>query len=103
MKFSSTPGKYLGVNIQWGRINNDNLTKCLVKVTNRLSGWKNQALNFAGRDVLIKAVLDPSLNHLMCTLKIPRLILNKIDRLKRNFLWQHKDGTNSIHAIKWDA
>ncbi|XP_026419571.1 uncharacterized protein LOC113315517 [Papaver somniferum] len=101
IQLGTSPGKYLGINIQWGRLSHANSTESLVKITNRLSGWKNKSLNFGGRDVLIKSVLDPSLNHLMCTMKLPKFILCKIDKLGRNFLWQHWDGTNRIHAISW--
>lgn len=92
MKLSDKPGKYLGINIQWGRLKGDDFTEVLLKLTNKLSGWKNKALNFAGRDVLIKAVLDPSLNHIMCALRIPKFILDKVDKLRRNFLWHKKTG-----------
>ncbi|XP_026416325.1 uncharacterized protein LOC113311739 [Papaver somniferum] len=51
-----------------------------------------------GRDVLIKVVLDPSLNHLMCTLKIPKFILTEVDRLRKNFLWQDRGGKPKLHA-----
>lgn len=78
MKLSTSPGNYLGINIQWGRLSYSNFADSLVKITNRLSGWKNKALNFAGRDVLIKSVLDPSLNRLMCTLKIPKFVLSEV-------------------------
>ncbi|KAI3895272.1 hypothetical protein MKX03_011005, partial [Papaver bracteatum] len=101
MQYSSQPGKYLGVNIQWGRLKYANFTDSLVRLTTRLGGWKNHVLNFAGRDVLIKSVLDPSLNHLMCTLKIPSFILDKVDKLRRNFLWKDRNGANKTHAISW--
>ncbi|KAI3855646.1 hypothetical protein MKX03_030503, partial [Papaver bracteatum] len=103
MKYSTQPGRYLGVNIQWGRLKSDNFTESLVKLTNRLSGWKQNSLNFAGRDVLIKSVLDPSMNHLMSTLKLPKFILNKVDQLRRNFLWHDREGKHTVHAIKWDT
>ncbi|KAI3869618.1 hypothetical protein MKX03_011815, partial [Papaver bracteatum] len=38
----------------------------------------------------------------MCTLKLPKFILNKVDKLRRNFLWHDKGGQNKIHAIRWD-
>ncbi|XP_026452273.1 uncharacterized protein LOC113352696 [Papaver somniferum] len=103
MKYSTQPGRYLGVNIQWGRLKSDNFTESLVKLTNRISGWKQNSLNFAGRDVLIKSVLDPSLNHLMSTLKLPKFILNKVDQLRRNFLWHAREGKHTVHAINWDT
>lgn len=102
MKLSTSPGKYLGINIQWGRLSYSNLSDSLVKITNRLSGWKNKALNLAGRDVLIKSVLDPSLNHLMCILKIPKFFLSEVDKLRRNFLWRDVQGKRSIHDIRWN-
>ncbi|XP_026458440.1 uncharacterized protein LOC113358945 [Papaver somniferum] len=50
----------------------------------RIQGWKSKTLNPTGRTTLIKSMLDLVSNHIMCMLKLPKILITKIDGDKRN-------------------
>jgi len=51
-------GRYLGANINQGRATRGKFHNIIEKIQNRLSGWKQQCLSFAGRLTLSKSVLS---------------------------------------------
>lgn len=87
VQVAKDPGKYLGIPLQWGRIGTNTYLHLTEKLANRMQGWNSKTLNPAGRTTLIKYVLDPVSNHIMSMLKLPKSLITKIDRYKKNFLW----------------
>lgn len=62
----------------------DNLKK-------KLSGWKTNFLNIAGRKILVKTSLNRIPMHIMYYFKLPLGITKKIDKIQRNFVWGTTD------------
>lgn len=54
----------------------------------KLSNWKSQYLSLGGRVVLINAVLDAMPTYLMSLFPIPVNVVDRIDALRRNFIWK---------------
>lgn len=73
------------------------------KVNKRLSGWKSKILSFAGRVELIRSTL--SMIHIFwaSVYLLPQSIISAIDRLVRDFFWNHWDDRPYLHAIAWDS
>lgn len=61
------------------------------KVGERLANWKRRALSFAGRSVLIKAVLQSIPTYAMQTYLLPSYVCTEIDAKIRNFWWGHDE------------
>lgn len=68
----------------------------------KLSNWKSQYLSLGGRVVLIKAVLDTMPTYMMSLFPIPVNVIDRIDALRRNFLWEGNSDKTKIHLVKWD-
>ncbi|XP_026451117.1 uncharacterized protein LOC113351325 [Papaver somniferum] len=103
VQVASTPGKYSGIPLQWGRLSENTFHDLLENLSNRMIGWKSKSLNIAGRSVLIKSVLDHVWNHVMAILKLPKGLVNKIDKFRRNFLCGGDKGSRKMHNVNWST
>ncbi|XP_026422703.1 uncharacterized protein LOC113318700 isoform X1 [Papaver somniferum] len=101
VQVAETPGKYLGIPLQWGRVSEKTFADLLEKLSNKMVGWKSKSLNIAGRTILIKSVLDTVSNHVMSMLKFPKGLVNKIDKFRRDFLWGGDKDSRKMHNINW--
>lgn len=103
VQVANHPGKYLGIPLQWGRISEKTYSELLEKLSNRMAGWKSKSLNIAGRSVLIKSVLDPVSNHVMSMLKLPKGLINKIDKFRKKILWGGDKDARKMHNVNWQT
>lgn len=72
------------------------------KCEKKLSRWKCQYLSFAGRLTLIKSVLDNSmLTYMMSPFPIPVGVTQRLDNIRRKFLWQGNKEKKVYNLIKW--
>lgn len=76
------------------------------KVKNKLSKWKADSLNKAGRLTLVKSVLDSVPVYWMGIHSIPSSVINKLEQIRRDFFWgRRENGSNQarkLHLIAWD-
>lgn len=56
----------------------------------------------AGRALLINTTTSAIPNYFMNALSIPRTILKDIDKINRNFFWNHFDNSRNLHTISWN-
>ncbi|KAL8482019.1 hypothetical protein ACS0TY_028249 [Phlomoides rotata] len=101
-KSSSLPFKYLGMQVG----DNLNLSACwdflIKKIKVRLSRWENINLSLGGCIVLINSVLTNLPIYALSFHKIPKIILQKLSRIQRRFLWGGGKGKeNKIAWVKW--
>ncbi|XP_074306260.1 uncharacterized protein LOC141641499 [Silene latifolia] len=80
------PFRYLGVPISHKRMGIGDCTRLIEKVVNRIRSWGAKKLSYAGRLVLIKAVL----------------IIDRIERICRNYLWSGSDQYGKTPTVNWD-
>ncbi|KAK1277804.1 hypothetical protein QJS04_geneDACA023754 [Acorus gramineus] len=75
----------------------------VVKFERRLEGWKGKLLSFGGRLTLLQAVLSNLPVFFMSIFKVPVGVLQKLEGLRRRFLWSrvHGEGCKS-HLVRWD-
>lgn len=84
IQHKSTIGKYLGMHniIFWK--DHVNAKELLLRISNKLSGWKSNTLSRADRLTLIKSNLSGMPNHVMASFKCPSKITNALDRRIEN-------------------
>lgn len=63
--------------------------------------WRNVGTSIA---IVLKAVLDSIPIYWLNLYKIPSVIIAKIDKIRRDFLWNGLNkNSNKMHLIKWDT
>ncbi|KAJ0828828.1 putative RNA-directed DNA polymerase [Helianthus annuus] len=71
------------------------------KFNKKLSAWKAKCLSFAGRLVLAKAVMGALPNYYLSMYIAPKKVIQKLETIRRKFVWGSKEGKNKICWIAW--
>ncbi|KAM2899670.1 hypothetical protein FF1_005873 [Malus domestica] len=67
------------------------------RIIEKLQGWKNSTLSKAGKEVLIKAVVQAIPAYPMNIFKFPAMVCEELDTLVAGFWWGNMSGDNKIH------
>ncbi|GKB71204.1 RNA-directed DNA polymerase, eukaryota, reverse transcriptase zinc-binding domain protein [Tanacetum coccineum] len=95
------PMKYLGIPLL-AKILGIKECKCLMdKVKNKVLDWKNKFLSYAGRLQLITSVLSAMQAYWAAVVKIPKIIINDIDRVLKKFLWSNNELSKGRSKVSW--
>ena len=71
-------------------------------VMSKLAGWKAKFLSFAGRAVLVKAVMSAIPNYVMQGVALPVHLCDKLDKINRDFLWGSSNEKRRMHVVGWE-
>lgn len=85
IKSSQSYDKYLGLPIQLGRDRIKYFKSIIDRVRSRISNWKIKHLSQAGKEILIKAVLQAIPTYSMGVFKLPKSMLEELTRLIRQY------------------
>ncbi|XP_075636868.1 uncharacterized protein LOC142609128 [Castanea sativa] len=77
--------KYSGLLAVVGRNKKESLNYISERVWNKLQGWKERLLSQAGKEVLLKAVVQAIPTFAMSCFKLPEGLIQDIERLIRKF------------------
>ncbi|KAL0310148.1 UNVERIFIED_CONTAM: hypothetical protein Sangu_2458200 [Sesamum angustifolium] len=91
---------YLGLPSRAARSKKELFASIRDKVWKRINGWNEKILSQAGKEVLIKSVIQAIPTYAMGCFKLPVTLLTEIQSLISNFWW-HNRGQNKIHWISW--
>ena len=72
------------------------------RVWKRLQGWKEKLLSQAGREVLIKSVIQAIPMYTMSCFKLPKGLIKELETTICKFWWGYNGGNRKIHWVKWD-
>ena len=67
-----------------------------------MQGWKEKLLSLAGKEVMIKAVVQSILTYSMNVFKLPIGLCKDIEAMIRRFWWGSYDS-KKIHWVKWGS
>ncbi|XP_071723523.1 uncharacterized protein [Rutidosis leptorrhynchoides] len=95
--------KYLGLPIVLGRNKNVSFDFLRNRLRRKLAGWKGKYLSKAGREVLVKAVLQALPTYVMSLFQLSDGLCHALEMFCARFLWGAKDGERKIHWIEWDS
>ena len=95
--------RYLGLPTLVGRNKKANLMFIKERVWVKLQGLKEQLLSQAGREVLLKAVVQAIPTYAISCFKLPITLGNNIEQLIRKFWWGHRGEQRKIHWLKWST
>lgn len=84
----SNPGLYLGMPAEWGRSKSHSLQWIKDRILSKIKGWKGVLLNQAGKEILIKAVLQAIPRYAMAILRFPKNFCKQICSKVAQFWWK---------------
>lgn len=73
----------------------------LDKVKKKLASWKANLLSMARRAVLFQASSSTIPAYVMQSSMLPSKVLERIDRVNRNFLWGSSESSKKMHWVGW--
>ncbi|XP_048501337.1 uncharacterized protein LOC125497714 [Beta vulgaris subsp. vulgaris] len=95
--------KYLGIPSITGRSKKILFDSLLNRIWKKLQGWKEKLLSRAGKEVLLKAVIQAIPTYLMGVYKFLVTIIQKIQAAMARFWWGSSDAKRKIHWKNWEA
>ncbi|CAL1404024.1 unnamed protein product [Linum trigynum] len=97
------PTIYLGLPLGAPPTSSSNWNNVLGKVSSRLEVWMASYLSLAGRITLCNAVLEIQPAYLFCLFNAPRFVVDKLEKIQRDFIWSGRQGENKLHLVPWDV
>nr|ABN08570.1 WW/Rsp5/WWP [Medicago truncatula] len=93
-------GKYLGVLSMVGRSKSSTFKFIKDRMWSKINSWSSRCLSQAGREILIKSVLQSIPSYLMSTFMLPNSLINEIEKMLNAFWWGHGNGSNRGMCFK---
>uniref|UniRef100_A0A2N9F4S2 Reverse transcriptase domain-containing protein n=1 Tax=Fagus sylvatica TaxID=28930 RepID=A0A2N9F4S2_FAGSY len=94
---------YLGLPSMVGRSKYASFTLLKERMWRKVQGWKEKLLTQAGKEVLIKAILQAIPTYTMHCFKLPKKLCSELEGIIRNFWWGHKGESRKVHWLKWSS
>lgn len=94
--------KYFGLPsfVGWNRT--AYFTQIKERIWARMQCWKEKHLSQAGKEIMIKSVVQSILVYSMSVFKLPVGLCKDIEAMIRKFWWGN-GATKKIHWLKWDS
>ena len=89
--------KYLGLPSFVGKGKKASFNYIKERVWRKIQGWEGKLLSQAGREVLIKSVIQAIPTYTMGCFKIPLGLCNEIEAMIKNFWWGQRGDRRKIH------
>jgi hypothetical protein len=70
-------------------------------IWDRINGWKEKFLSHAGKEVLLKAVLQAIPTYTISVFKLPKSLCQRINALFSKFWWGHQNNGAKIAWLRW--
>eukprot|EP00253_Pinus_taeda_P016400 PITA_16400 len=100
-RIGSLPSRYLGAPLTlkpWQKVHWE---KILANKERRCKHWTNRALNFVGRLVLTKAILQAIPQYMLSILPAPKGVLDQIRCIQRAFIWSGNSEKKKWSLVAW--
>jgi hypothetical protein len=93
---------YLGLPALVGRSRIREFQGIKDRVHKRVSDWKTKFLSQAGKEVLIKAVVQAIPTYSMSMFLLPKELCKELNSVMQNFWWGHKENDKKIRWLSWE-
>jgi hypothetical protein len=94
--------KYLGLPTMVGRSKYKAFKGIKERVWTWLNDWKVKFLSQAGKEILIKAVVQAIPTYCMSVFLLPTSLCKDLNMLMQRFWWGHKENTSKIQWVSWE-
>jgi ribonuclease HI len=95
-------GKYLGLPSMIGRKKKEVFSYLKDRIWKRINSWRGRALSRAGKEIMIKSVLQAIPSYVMSVYVIPDSIIRDIERMLNSFWWGGGAHNKGIRWLAWD-
>jgi hypothetical protein len=95
-------GRYLGLPSMVGRSKKATFGFIKDRIWKRINSWRGRALSKAGKDVMIKSVLQAIPSYFMSVYLIPDSIISDIERMINVFWWGDGSNNKGIRWLAWE-
>ncbi|XP_074315473.1 uncharacterized protein LOC141651673 [Silene latifolia] len=102
IKRGTVPFMYLGVNVSPKRPSILDCTCLVERVVDRIRSLGSRKLSYAGRIVLIKAVLTTLHRYWGRIFILPKTVIGRIEAVCRAYLWHGTDQNESPALVSWE-
>jgi hypothetical protein len=93
---------YLGLPALVGKSRISEFHNIIDRVRRRLTNWKTKFLSQAGKEILIKAVVQAIPTYSMSVFLLPKALCRELNSMMQKFWWGHKDNDKKIHWMSWE-
>jgi hypothetical protein len=93
---------YLGLPALVGKSRTTAFKGILDRVWKRLQDWKLQFLSQAGKEILLKAVIQAIPSYCMSIFLLPKSLCSNITSHMRRFWWGHQENEQKINWMSWE-
>lgn len=94
-------GIYLGLPVIWERSKHNALAFIKDRMTRKIQGWKGKILSQAGREVMIKSVVNVVPSYVINCFKLPSKTCKELDSMVANFWWGQQGNEGRVHWVAW--
>jgi hypothetical protein len=98
---SNSYERYLGVPPLVGKSKESTFSGIQGRVWERINGWTEKFLTQAGKEVLLKAVVQTIPTYTMSVFQPPRKIFLDITSMMSRFWWGHKEKQGRLAWMSW--
>ncbi|XP_042956310.1 uncharacterized protein LOC122292152 [Carya illinoinensis] len=92
---------YLGLPAMIGRAKTVAFHGLIDRTWAKITNWKTKSLSSAGKEILIKSVLQAIPTYTMGIFLLPQSIVKRLDQLVRKFWWGFNEDQSKIQWVKW--
>jgi hypothetical protein len=93
---------YLGLPALVGKSRTTAFKGILDRVWKRLQDWKLQFLSQAGKEILLKAVIQAIPSYCLSIFLLPKSLCSNITSHMRRFWWGHQENEQKINWMSWE-
>jgi len=73
------------------------------RISSKLKGWKERLLSVAGREIMIKSIVQAILTYTMGLFAHPDYLLTDIQGIVSKFWWGQTSEHRKTHWMSWDC
>ena len=86
-----------------GKNKKESLIYIKERIWSKLQEWKEKLLSQAGREVLLKAIVQAIPTFAMSCFKLPTSLCHDIEVMIKNFFWGQRGDRRKIHWKNWET
>lgn len=96
--------KYLGVTIGLSPRNGKFWTPLIDRIQGKIRSLEAENISMAGKVIILKSIIDSIPVYWFGLYKLPKIVIAKIKKLRRDLFWGHKEGqSRKLHLKNWEA